>query len=433
MEKPAVLIDAASEFDGNPRWELVQRIVASPQFARSSRLKTFLQYVTRCTLLDHSEQVTEQQIGVHVFGKPADYNAGEDNIVRSQARFLRIKLGEYFESGPGLEEPLVLTIPKGSYLPHFACRTEAPVAIPEPAPSPREASAPRLNLSRKVWIVAVGMVVFLVTGLGVRQRLLQPARVPDATLWPRLFDARRPTTIVAADYVYSMVQEAAGRTLSLDEYLGSDYLNRAAQLNAASGLDRLFPNLAQRHYTGFENVTSVARLLTAKQAQGTRTVVRFARDLTMRDVEAGNLVLLGSKQSNPWDWLFENKLNFQFEFQNAEHKVYIRNRAPRPGEEAQYQPSALDALSRVIYGGIAFLPNVDRQSNVLILQGTSMAAPEAALEILDNPSLFRELVRRIGGSRKDGELPYFEAVIRTRTLDGVAGESAVIASRVLGE
>jgi len=125
-------------------------------------------------------------------------------------------------------------------------------------------------------------------------------------LWPRLFDAHRPTTLVAADYIYSMVQEASGRTQSLDEYLGADYFSRVSRLNAASGLERLFPDIARRHYTGFENVTAIARLLAVKHAQSTRTVVRFARDMTMRDVQAGNLILLGSKQSNPWDRLFES-------------------------------------------------------------------------------------------------------------------------------
>ena len=88
--------------------------------------------MTRCALLDHAEQVTEQQIGMHVFGRPADYNAGDDNIVRSQARFLRIKLAEYFESASGRDEPVVLTIPKGTYLPRFEHRTEVVTAGPAP-------------------------------------------------------------------------------------------------------------------------------------------------------------------------------------------------------------------------------------------------------------------------------------------------------------
>ena len=439
MEKQSIVVDTPSEFDGDPRWQLVLRVIASPQFTRSARLKTFLQYVARCALLDHAEKVTEQQIGIHVFGRPASYNAGDDNIVRSQARFLRTKLAEYFDSAAGQHEAIVLTIPKGSYLPHFAARAEAaPVEIETPAveveaPQPSQTT---FSGSRKIWVTGGVAILILAAGLMLflwPREHAQAARPPGAMLWSRIFDVNRQTTIVASDYIFSMVQEAAGRTLTLDEYLSADYFSRVSQLNAVSGLDRLFPNIAQRHYTGFENVTSVARLLGMKQAQAARTVVRFAREMTMREVAAGNLILLGSKQSNPWDALFEDKLNFRFEYQGAAHNINIHNRAPRTGERSEYQPSALDAPSREIYGGIAFLPNLNRESNVLILQGTSMAGLEVALEVLDNTALFKELVRQVGAGRKEGELPHFEALIRTRTLNGVAGESAVVASRVIGE
>jgi hypothetical protein len=439
LEKQTLAADATVEFEGHPHWQLVQRILGSPQFTRSARLKTFLQYVTRCALLEHADQVTEQQIGVHVFGRPADYNAGDDNIVRSQARFLRAKLAEYFDSPAGRDEPIVLIIPKGAYLPHFAAREEHAPAVelagsgPERHTPPVDGAAPRGN-PRWIWAPALAVLVCLAAALMlVRQRFpAAPTRPPDSPLWSRLFDARQPTTIVASDYIFSMVQEAAGRTLTLDEYLGADYFSRVSKLNAGSGLEHLFPNIAQRHYTGFENVTSVARLMGVKQAQSTRTIVRFARDMTMRDIGAGNLILLGSKQSNPWVLLYESKLNFQFEYQSATHNIFIANRGPRAGEESEYRPSALDELSRVIYGGIAFLPNLNHGGNVLILQGTSMGGTEGALEILDNPALFQGLARRIDAERKrGGGLPYFEALIRTRTVNGVAGESSIAALRIL--
>jgi hypothetical protein len=276
-------------------------------------------------------------------------------------------------------------------------------------------------------LAAAGLLLSIRVG---RNPAAEPA-APDDVLWSRLFNPKRQTTIVASDYIFSMVQEAAGRTLTLDEYLGADYFNRVSQLNAVSGLEHLFPNIAQRHYTGFENVTIVARLMQVKQAQSSRTVVRFGRDMTMRDVGPGNLILLGSKQSNPWVLLFEDKLNFHFEYQSAVHNIFIANRAPQPGEEREYRPSALDELSRVIYGEIAFLPNLNGGSNVLLIEGTSMAASEMALEIADNPALFRGLLQRL--QLKNGELPYFEALFRTRTVNGVAGESEIVATRTLRE
>jgi hypothetical protein len=169
-----------------------------------------------------------------------------------------------------------------------------------------------------------------------------------------------------------------------------------------------------------------------KPAQATRTVVRFARDLTMRDVGSGNLILMGSKQSNPWVQLFEPKMNYRFEYQSASHNIFIVNRAPQRGEEAEYRPSALDATSRVIYGAVAFLPNLNQGGSVLILQGTSMSGSEVALDFLDKPSLFHDLARRLGASGA-GPLPYFEALIRTQSVNGVAAESSIAACRVIGK
>lgn len=170
-----------------------------------------------------------------------------------------------------------------------------------------------------------------------------------------------------------------------------------------------------------------------KQAQSTQTAVRYARDLTMCDIGSGNLILIGSNQSNPWVSLFEAKLNFRFEYQPDVHNTFVENRAPQPGEELQYRPSPLDPQTRVIYGGIAFLPNLNGGSNVLILQGTSMGGAEIALEILENPDLFGDLILRVKAGRTSGPLPYFEALIRTRARNGVAGEFTIIGSRVLGE
>lgn len=432
MEKQVVTVDLPAGFDGDPRWQLLQRVIGSTQFVRSPRLKSFLQYVTRCALLDRAEQVSEQQIGIHVFGKPADYNASEDNIVRSQARFLRAKLAEYFDSEAGREEPVVLAIPKGSYLPHFSARTELPPGLRETV-LPAPLAAPTVPAGHRWrWFLAVSACAFFaLAALLLWQKA--PARVPEAGLWPRVFEPHRQTTIVASDYIFSMVQEASGQTLTLDDYLSADYFTRVSQLNGRSGLENLFPNIAQRHYTGFENVTNIARLTNLKPAQAAQTVIRFARDMTMREVGAGNLILMGSKQSNPWVSLFEAKLNFRFEYRSADHKVVIFNRAPQPGEEAQYLPSALDAQSRVIYGGIAFLPNLTPGSNVLVVQGTSMGASEIALEVLTNPTLFEDLLRHIAPDGRTSALPYFEALIRTRTLSGVAGESTIVASRVLSQ
>src|ERR1035438_5636752 len=103
----------------DPRWQVVQRVVAGPTFAKAARLSQFLLYVCERAILGRLDEVSEQHVGMHVFGRQADYNSNDDNIVRTHARLLRKKLDEYY-AAEGKDEPLRILIPKGGYLPVFA-------------------------------------------------------------------------------------------------------------------------------------------------------------------------------------------------------------------------------------------------------------------------------------------------------------------------
>ena len=102
-----------------PRWQLAQRIVASRSFAKSALLSRFLLYVCEREITGKTAEISEHQIGVHVFGRRPGYHPGEDNIVRNYARQLRHRLDQYFlEEGRG--EELRLSIPRGKYVPVYS-------------------------------------------------------------------------------------------------------------------------------------------------------------------------------------------------------------------------------------------------------------------------------------------------------------------------
>lgn len=191
------------------REDLVARVAAGRAFRKSARLREFLLYVARCSFENRPDDATEHQIGVHVFGRSEDYHAGDDTIVRSQARLLRQKLEAYFHE-EGRAEALVLTIPKGAYLPVIAPR-EAPPAASEVRPA---AAFP--------WIAVLAAVSLLATGaalwLAVRQS--RPAVPPAvASLWSRLLDPARPLTLILPDSVYALQQELAKEQGNLADYL----------------------------------------------------------------------------------------------------------------------------------------------------------------------------------------------------------------------
>src|ERR1700712_4644269 len=117
----------AIEFEGDVRWELVQRVIESPHLIGSARLRDFLLHVTPRALRETPEDATEQQIGIQVFQRSPGFNSSEDSIVRSQARLLRLKLSAYFNA-EGASEPLIIEIPKGHYLPVFLPSRQAKLA-----------------------------------------------------------------------------------------------------------------------------------------------------------------------------------------------------------------------------------------------------------------------------------------------------------------
>ena len=144
------------------RQDLIHRVVSSSTFEKSPKLRAFLLYVCRCAFDNEPAAATEQQIGIHVFGRSPGYNPNEDNIVRSQARLLRLKLEHHF-SNEGSHEPVLITIPKGRYLPSF----EERVDHGPPTARPTVPVVDRPNRSRGNYLRALFVMVSLVLGLGI--------------------------------------------------------------------------------------------------------------------------------------------------------------------------------------------------------------------------------------------------------------------------
>lgn len=121
--------------------EEASRIAASPGFANSDQLKRFLTLAVERTLDGRAQELKESVIGVEVFDRQLGYDPKVDAIVRVQARRLRAKLDEYYAHA-GSADPVLIEIPKGSYVPSFSFRSfpaapETLPAVPEPVRAQR--------------------------------------------------------------------------------------------------------------------------------------------------------------------------------------------------------------------------------------------------------------------------------------------------------
>src|SRR6201985_3057322 len=118
MPEHALQVDTDSAIKSDPRWELVERIVASPSFIRSPRLCSLLMHLCELALHGRSDEINEQSIGVALFERTPNYDPSIDGIVRSHASRLRQRLEQYFNE-EGAHETIRLSIPKGGYTPLF--------------------------------------------------------------------------------------------------------------------------------------------------------------------------------------------------------------------------------------------------------------------------------------------------------------------------
>jgi TolB-like protein len=121
----------------------LDRVVASGMFANSDRMSAFLRFVVERGLAGEGDQLKEYVVGVAVFGRSDDYDPRLDSIVRVEARRLRTKLDEYY-AADGQNDPIIIRMPRGSYVPTFELRVAEPrAAVPAPAAAAAPPSARR--------------------------------------------------------------------------------------------------------------------------------------------------------------------------------------------------------------------------------------------------------------------------------------------------
>ena len=102
--------------------EELERIFCDPHFTESAILKKFLSFIIQETIQGRSNCLKEYTIAINVLEKPLSFNPQENGIVRIHAGRLRRALNEYY-SDMGRNDNIVITIPKGKYVPVFANRS----------------------------------------------------------------------------------------------------------------------------------------------------------------------------------------------------------------------------------------------------------------------------------------------------------------------
>jgi hypothetical protein len=423
----------------DPRWKLVERIVATPSFAKSARLSSLLLFVTRESLTGRPEELREQIIGERVFGRSVGYDPRDDNIVRSHASRLRNRLDTYFRE-EAVDEELRVTIPRGSYVPLFE-RVESshaedepsalapPVVVEQLVPSPHAAVAHKGNFTP--WF-ASGLVAVLLLATGVwwfafhgQIAAAGENNSPTHRLWSAMFSTNHDTLVVPADSSLVLLKSFTGHSVNLADYASGQYLSNVHCQTTCDS--QLLLSLAKHRYTSLADLKFAVAVTHMPEELPNRTEIRYARDLQLEDLKQKNLILIGSLDADPWLELFQGKMNFVLNDDKTKAPLGIIDRKPLPGEQSEYIYDNQAPASRG-YATVAFLPNISGTGNVLVVQGFTLADTQAAAEFITNDADFDALLAP--AANKSTAFPHFEVVLSTMTVNGTASHPTVLAHRV---
>ena len=121
---------------------LLEKVLASEVFRGSARSSKLLRFLTEHAAMGKSDQLKEYSIGADALGRGPSFDPRMDSIVRVEISRLRTRLDQYYLT-EGREDPLIIVLPKGSYVP----RWEPRAADNAPADAPLR----RLAATRVIW------------------------------------------------------------------------------------------------------------------------------------------------------------------------------------------------------------------------------------------------------------------------------------------
>jgi hypothetical protein len=400
----------------------IETLVNSHILHGSESLCKLLRYLAEQTLDHPSQPVKEYQIATEVFGRPANFDPHIDSTVRVQAGRLRMKLVEYYSS-EGVEDAVVVELPKGSYALSFHLRTphlsHSHSAVRDQLAIAQEAAQSKSpGLKVAVWVLAVLLAVSAgVIGLLLTRNFLHPALARESA--PPAFQNFWGTFVSGPEEPWIIFSNGAfvGRPET-----GMRYFNPARDNTSSVILD---------HYTGVGEVLAVHELDRVFGMLKKNVRVKRGTLFSLDDAKHNNLIFVGSPAENLT--LLEIPSTHEFVFQRLtagprKGDLAIINVNPRADEPKMFMATPSNEALTQDYAVIGLVPGLDPERSILILAGTTTMGTQAAVEYVCRQDSLEELLLRLSVSQ-NGKLRPFEAVLRVKVTRGVPVKTDLVALR----
>ena len=393
----------------DPRWQLVERVIASSGFQRASQLRQILIYISHHAITrTDRESIRECEIACDVLGRRDDFDPASDNIVRVQISHLRRRLETYF-STEGANETLIITVPKGSYVPVFEATSSrtgstASTPLPDYTPLPEIPAAdtseraidstvsPSVDSARfvdaRILFAILALFVFAVAAFALiafHYRTGKPSSTAiklDTTVFLQpLLRNGNDVSIILPDTSLLVIDTIMSRELTLSDYMKL-FPNGELENISDQKLRDALQVFGSKRATTFGEAKVANDLADKFTYLGMHCKIHYARDLHVSDLSDGNSIILGSHKTNPWQELFFDHINYRFVQGSSVHDYFFENIHPRQGQATRYAMDISSKQQVVTYSDVVMTPNLTNSGYVLLISGEDVQGTEAAAQFL---------------------------------------------------
>lgn len=423
----------------------IERLSKSDALRNSETLRKLLVFLAQHTLDSPETPPKEYEIALDALGYAADFDSQSNSAVRVQVSRLRSKLLEYYNSA-GAQDAIVVDMPKGGYTLSFRWRDsiaeqessketaaedgqEELAVVWSSPPRQKRLVVPVLwGLLLLSWIALAAVLILL----RYQQDRLTPWRnQPNlAEFWSNFFGQSENTDIVLADNSFLLFETIAGRTYPLNAYSDRSFTRDVSAKSLSHDVKNTLSIITKKNFGNSDEFQLAQRISTIDPFEAPN--LYNARDYSAASLERTNAILIGSPVANPWTALFNEQLTFTLESQpvNSSIETEILNHAPSSNERGIYKPESVTPNGMQIgYCIIAFLPTPRRNRKVLLIEGTTSEANEAASNLLLSETQLAMLKNRMHVTR----FPYFEVLLKTAQMRSMPFSYSIEAYRTYGE
>lgn len=407
----------------------IQEILISSSFSSSSQNQSLLRYVVEHSIAGDEALLRERVIGKEVFHRPADYEPGEDPVVRIRVADLRKRLAIYYQAHPSASPRI--SIPVGGYRAAFeflapprqeeAAVPPASEIVPARLETEQQGSAPTVHVAQdqprrnRQVILTLGIVFAVVFAfLGIRFYAARPHGAVQQ-FWSPLLTTNSPVLLSVGSNAVYRLSEGFSDNYVKEHHLEASGMEFFPTLDPHQTVDSIGLRPAPDSFVALGDVAAVAELTRTLTGLNKPQQIRFSNDISFAEVRSNPTVSIGG---------FNNQMTREFT-KKLRFTLTSRNRIDdhlNPGQSWLLNAS-IDSHDTEDYALITRLLAGNATGPFLSLAGMGQYGTLAATDFVCD----EESIKKLAQVAPNWQHQNLQAVLRIKVVDYKAISTEIVA------